>query len=154
MWVGGPLGGVADSQTRSKPLKIPANHPENRLFWPFVFPNLTKTLGWVGKKIWERSPKESSFFMPSLIRKWNSYICEKLTLLVETRGNPSRPGSGLCSAFLSSLRCQLSDLQTIRELQTKHMLCLKTVCWPLLIVQTTSRDTPQDICNVSYVGQV
>ena len=30
MWV----GGVADSQTRSKPLKTPPNHPENRLFRP------------------------------------------------------------------------------------------------------------------------
>ena len=28
MWV----GGVADSQTRSKPLKTSPNHPENRLF--------------------------------------------------------------------------------------------------------------------------
>ena len=25
---------------------------------PFVLPNLTKTLGWVGKQIWERSPKK------------------------------------------------------------------------------------------------
>ena len=38
MWV----GGVADSQTRSKPLKTPPNPPK------IVFPNLTKTLGWVG----------------------------------------------------------------------------------------------------------
>ena len=30
MWV----GGVADSQTRSKPLKPPPNHPENRFFRP------------------------------------------------------------------------------------------------------------------------
>ena len=30
MWV----GGVADSQTRSKPLKTPPNHPENRPFRP------------------------------------------------------------------------------------------------------------------------
>ena len=30
MWV----GGVADSQTRSKPFKNPSNHPENRLFRP------------------------------------------------------------------------------------------------------------------------
>ena len=28
------VGGVADSQTRSKPLKTPQNHPENRLFRP------------------------------------------------------------------------------------------------------------------------
>ena len=28
------VGGVADSQTRSKPLKTPPNHPENRIFRP------------------------------------------------------------------------------------------------------------------------
>ena len=39
---------------------------ENHNFWtnensPFVLPNLTKTLGWVGKQIWERSPKKNIF---------------------------------------------------------------------------------------------
>ena len=46
------VGGVADSQTRSKPLKTPPNHPEYRPFQPkfqlSFLPNLTKTLGWVG----------------------------------------------------------------------------------------------------------
>ena len=41
MWV----GGVADSQTRSKHLKTSPNHPENRVFDPNFTknPNLTKT---------------------------------------------------------------------------------------------------------------
>ena len=41
------VGGVADSQT-------PQNHPTNRLYLtkisPCVFPNFTKTLGWVFPK--------------------------------------------------------------------------------------------------------
>ena len=47
MWV----GGVADSQTRSKPLKKKTKSPQKLPFLtqisPFVLPNLTKTLGWV-----------------------------------------------------------------------------------------------------------
>ena len=63
MWV----GGVADSQTRSKPLKT----PENRLFRPefhLSFSQISQKPwdGWVGKHIWERSPKKSVFFTPSL----------------------------------------------------------------------------------------
>ena len=49
MWA----GGVADSQTRSKPLitpKSPRKWPFSTQISPFVFPNLTKTLGWVGGK--------------------------------------------------------------------------------------------------------
>ena len=48
MWV----GGVADSQTRSKPLKtkLPRKSPFSTQISPFVFPNLSKTLGWVGGK--------------------------------------------------------------------------------------------------------
>ena len=46
MWV----GGVADSQTRSKPLnkKSPQKSPFLTQISPLVFPNLTKTIGWVG----------------------------------------------------------------------------------------------------------
>ena len=48
MWV----GGVAESQTRSKPLKKTQITPKIALFdpnFPFhFFSNLTKTLGWVG----------------------------------------------------------------------------------------------------------
>ena len=60
------VGGVADSQTRSKPLK-----KKTRLFFtqisPFVFPNLTKPWGgWVGKHIWERYPKKKVFLAASL----------------------------------------------------------------------------------------
>ena len=48
MWV----GGVADSQARSKPLKTPPKSPRKSPFStqisPFVFQNLTKTLGCVG----------------------------------------------------------------------------------------------------------
>ena len=63
MWV----GGVADSQTRSKPLKIPPNCPENRLFRPkfhLSFSQISqKPWGWwVGKQIWERYPKKKGFF--------------------------------------------------------------------------------------------
>ena len=51
------VGGVADSQTRSKP-------PENRLFRPkfhLLFSQISqKPWGeWVGKQIWERSPKKN-----------------------------------------------------------------------------------------------
>ena len=63
MWV----GGVAVSQTRSKPLKTPPNHPENRPFWPefhLSFSQISqKPWGeWVGKQIWERSPKKNVCF--------------------------------------------------------------------------------------------
>ena len=64
MWV----GGVAVSQTRSKPLKTPPNHPENRLFRPefhLLFSQISQKplVGWVGKQIWERSPKQNRFFL-------------------------------------------------------------------------------------------
>ena len=53
MWV----DGMADSQTRSKPLK--KNHPKNRLFRPefhLSFSQISqKPWGWVGKRIWEWS---------------------------------------------------------------------------------------------------
>ena len=68
MWV----GGVADSQTRFKPLKTPPNHPENRLFRPkfhLSFSQISQKPwdGWVGKQIWERFPKKNGiFFIPSL----------------------------------------------------------------------------------------
>ena len=53
MWV----GGVADSQTRSKPFnKKKLKSPRKSLFStqisPFIFPNLTKILGWVGATHW------------------------------------------------------------------------------------------------------
>ena len=52
---------------------------ENHNFWtnensPFVFPNLTKTLGWVGKHIWERYPKKTIFlYLPlsAFIRRFD-----------------------------------------------------------------------------------
>ena len=58
MWV----GGVADSQTGSKPLKTPQNHPENRPFWPEFYLSFSqisqKPWGkWVGSHIWENFPK-------------------------------------------------------------------------------------------------
>ena len=68
MWV----GGAADSQTRSKPLKILPNHPEYRIFLPkfqLLFSQISQNPGvggWVGKQIWERSPKKTVFFTPSL----------------------------------------------------------------------------------------
>merc|ERR1712020_495016 len=63
MWV----GGVAVSQTRSKPLKTPPNHPENRPFRPefhLSFSQISQKPwgGWGGKQIWERSPKKKRFF--------------------------------------------------------------------------------------------
>ena len=73
MWV----GGVADSQTRSKPLKSPRKSPFSTQISPFVFPNLTKTLGWVGKQIWERSPKKTFFWTPSLNAKVTHWLTEK-----------------------------------------------------------------------------
>ena len=64
MWV----GGVADSQTRFKPLKTPPNHPENRLFRPKFHLSFSQILqkpwgGWVGKQIWERFPKIKLIFL-------------------------------------------------------------------------------------------
>ena len=60
---------VADSQTRSKPLKTitSQNHPENRLFRPgfhLSFSQISQKPwgGWVFKHIWERSPKNIFFF--------------------------------------------------------------------------------------------
>ena len=38
---------------------------------PFVFPNLTKTLGWVGSHIWKNFQKKTFFFSPSLF--WHSW---------------------------------------------------------------------------------
>ena len=63
MWV----GGVADSQTRSKPLKTPPNCPENRLFRPkfhLLFSQISQKPwgGWVGKQIWERYPPQKTCF--------------------------------------------------------------------------------------------
>ena len=63
MWV----GGVADSQTRSKPFKTPPNCPENRLFRPkfhLSFSQISQKPwgGWVGKQNWERSPKKKRVF--------------------------------------------------------------------------------------------
>ena len=62
MWV----GGVAYSQTRSKPLQTPPNHPENRIFrheFHISFSQISQKPwdGWVGKQIWERFPK--TFFI-------------------------------------------------------------------------------------------
>ena len=42
------LGGVTDSQTRSKPPQITPKIAFLTRITPLVFPNLTKTLGWVG----------------------------------------------------------------------------------------------------------
>ena len=63
MWV----GGVADSQKRSKPLKAPQNHLESCPFRPefhLSFSQISQKSwgGWVGKQIWERSPKKKLFF--------------------------------------------------------------------------------------------
>ena len=63
MWV----GGVADSQTRSKPLKKKTNCPENRLFRPkfhLSFSQISQKPwgGWVSKQISERSPKKKFFY--------------------------------------------------------------------------------------------
>ena len=68
MWV----GWVADSQTRSKPLKrktkSPRKSPFSTQISPFVFQNLIKTLGWVGKQIWEWSPKKTEIFLAASLR--------------------------------------------------------------------------------------
>ena len=62
MWV----GGVADSQTRSKPLKkktkLPRKSPFSTQISPFVFPNLTKTLGWVNR-FGKGFPPKKTFFL-------------------------------------------------------------------------------------------
>ena len=63
------VGGVSDSQTRFLPLKK-KNHPETPPFLtrisPFVFPNLTKTLGWVHR--FGKTFIKNAFFRPSLIQ--------------------------------------------------------------------------------------
>ena len=55
--------------------KTPKNYPENRLFWPeyhLSFSQISQKPwgGWVGKQIWERSPKKTRLFFltPSLIK--------------------------------------------------------------------------------------
>ena len=53
MWV----GGVADSQTRSKPLKK-KNHPKNRLLWPEFHPLFSQ------KKFLTRNSNKISKFSP------------------------------------------------------------------------------------------
>ena len=70
MWV----GGVADSQTRSKPLETLPNCPKNRLFRPkfhLLFSQISQKPwgGWVGG--WENTfgkdlPKKTFFLTPSL----------------------------------------------------------------------------------------
>ena len=72
MWV----GGVADSQTRSKPLKTPPNCPENRLFRPkfhLSFSQISQKPwgGWVGKQIWEKYPKKNVFFLAASLTEYN-----------------------------------------------------------------------------------
>ena len=57
MWV----GGVADSQTRSKPLKTPPNHPENRLFRPEFHLFFTSTLKYSWKNPRGRLAPRSAF---------------------------------------------------------------------------------------------
>ena len=52
-------------QTLQNPPKLPRKSPFSTQISPFVFPNLTKTLGWVGKQIWERHPKKNGFFFGS-----------------------------------------------------------------------------------------
>ena len=43
---------------------------------PFVLPNITKTLGWVGKHIWERSPKKRIFY--SFLKQENCFSFLKM----------------------------------------------------------------------------
>ena len=76
MWV----GGVADSQTRSKPLRTSPNYPENRIFRPefhLSFSQISQKPwgGWVGKHIWERYPKKNVFFISSLISLVGCIFC-------------------------------------------------------------------------------
>ena len=64
------VGGVADSQTRSKPIKTQITPKIAFLtrISPFVFPNLTKTLGWVGGFAHLGKLKKKTFFMAPLPR--------------------------------------------------------------------------------------
>ena len=60
MWV----GGVANYQTRSKPIKNPKITPKIAFLDPnfnFRSPKCHKNPG-VGKQIWERSPEKITFF--------------------------------------------------------------------------------------------
>ena len=77
MWV----EGVADSQTRSKPLKKNKS-PWKSLFLTrtssFIFPNPTKTLGWVHTRHWQESRsreknRESKEKFLSRSRKFDSF---------------------------------------------------------------------------------
>ena len=64
------VGGVADSQTRSKPLFRPVFH--------LSFSQISQKPwgGWMGKQIWERSPKKRCFFWtPSLKHKGQEHFC-------------------------------------------------------------------------------
>ena len=73
MWV----GGVADSQTRSKPLKKKTKSPQKLPFLtqisPMVLPNLTKKTG-VGKHIWENF---FGRFLPN-VGGWGGWFPDKV----------------------------------------------------------------------------
>ena len=43
---------------------------------PFVLPNLTKTLGWVGNQIWERSPEKKTLLLDEF-----PYLCYCIMVL-------------------------------------------------------------------------
>ena len=73
MWV----GGLADSQTRSKLLKPPPQiTPKIAFFDPnftFRFPKSYKTLGWVNR-FGKGFPKKTFFFIPSLTLFWCKFM--------------------------------------------------------------------------------
>ena len=123
MWV----GGVADSQTRSKPLKTPPTWPENRLFRPkfhLLFSQISqKPWGrWVGKQIWERYPKKNVFF-------WQLPSCIHSMLLIK---NPEKEKTTIYSCHLQngamSLNwnwcLRLSLLMAVQHQKSAHFLTM------------------------------
>ena len=110
MWV----GGVADSQTRFKPLQTPPNFPKNRLFRPkfhLSFSQISQKPwgGWVSKQIWERYPKKNVFLAASH-KQQPLHFCLKIIFLFEETS---------CSGFLLLPRSVIAPTTKMNRITIK-----------------------------------
>ena len=110
MWV----VGVADSQTWSKPPQIT---PKIAFFDPnftFRFPKSYKN-PWVGKQIWDRSPKKKTFFgCLGGFENWLKLICYKVQMTtVNFQSNAGHRILSFSRNFLfgpAKVRCHIQPL--------------------------------------------
>ena len=89
------VGGVADSQKRSKPLKPPPpNHSENRRLKPEFHLSRSQIsqepqVGWIGPRIWENFAQKTS--LPKVANKQTLWFYRNVPCLilhnVQERGN-------------------------------------------------------------------